>query len=122
MGLGTTITVQVNGNNGLPVSGANLWVINNYDDTILSTITNTTGRATVDAVYWWEGNNFYPVDSTEFNPFTIKALKDSDSTESNPTVGWNVKSFTLTLSGTEGSNPRFRKKIMSGKFVTGKIK
>ncbi|MEP0828063.1 MAG: hypothetical protein HRF51_06030 [bacterium] len=105
IGLRVTLQVNVIGNNGKPVTNADVWVTNNYNAVVAQGSTGGSGRLVSDVTYWWECNAAVGVaDSTNFNPFRIKAKKGSDSTLTNYQVRWNAKSVNITLQNTAGSD------------------
>lgn len=107
LALDRTLEITVNGNNGLPVSGASYWIVNGYGDTILTGTTGANGLISGVVRIWHEFRD--GTDSTTgYNDFTFKALMDTDSTSGTSDVDWNNYDTTLVLSATAGSAPRTR--------------
>jgi len=98
-----TLSLQVMGNNSLPVRQAVVTVVNNYGHTVLSGTTNSNGIVTGAVTYHWEQNT--GSDSTDYNDFTVKAKKESDSTVLSFAVTANSTSPALTLTNTPGEEP-----------------
>jgi hypothetical protein len=100
LGQQRTLSIKVNGNNGLPVAGASVWCINAYGDTALAGVTDANGYVNGAVTYWWEANR--TTDSTAYNYFTLKAKKGSDSTSTLHSVSATSTAPTLILSNTGG--------------------
>jgi hypothetical protein len=100
LGLQRTISIKVNGSNGLPVTGASVWCINAYGDTAFSGTTDGSGYANGLATYRWEANR--SADSTAYNNFTLKTKKGNDSASVLHTVSATSTAPTLILSNTSG--------------------
>lgn len=98
------ITVQVIGNNALPVRQAAVSVVNNYGRTVLNGTTNSFGIVTGPVTYHWEQHT--GSDSTDYNDFTVKAKKGSDSTILSFTVDASSTSSSLVLANTPGEEPQ----------------
>ncbi|MCX6830422.1 MAG: hypothetical protein NT002_14240 [candidate division Zixibacteria bacterium] len=101
LGLERMLKIYVRGNNSLPVSGASVWVINNYGDTVVSGTTSGAGLISKAVLYWWESRTSN--DSTGYNNFVIKARKGSDSTSINHTISATSLFPAITLSNTQGA-------------------
>jgi hypothetical protein len=98
-----TLRSYVQGNNGLPVPGAIVRLVNNYGQMVGQGLTNGNGFYGSDVSYWWESNDtFGEGDSTSFNDFLIVAEKDGDSTSIQYHLTWDSPTPTLTLANTEG--------------------
>lgn len=117
-----TINLTVNGNNSLPVSGATVFVVDSYNDTVLNTTTSELGLATITSTYWKEFR--IDADSILFQPFTLTAISGSDTTT---TSGFNLQGYsgqrdtTLVLSATEGSATTVIKKLQGIYIRKGKL-
>ncbi len=96
-----TLPVRVMGNNGCPVSNAQVTVVNNYGRTILSQTTNSSGRVSGAVTYWYEAED--GSDSTNYNNFQITASLGGDSKIQNVTVNSQTLEQTLTLDNTAGN-------------------
>ncbi len=94
-----SLDVFVEGNNGLPVSGATVTAVNNYGRTVLNGTSNANGLFSDIVNYRYESDGS---DSTNFNDFSIKVKKGSDSTIVDYTVSATSDSPTLTLENTAG--------------------
>jgi hypothetical protein len=93
-----TLSVTVNGNNSLPIPGANVYVTNAYGVQVGTGITNPSGVASIN-VRHYKLSSTGP-DSTAYNPFSIKAKVGVDSTVASYTVSPTTKATTLTLAST----------------------
>ncbi len=98
-----TLAIRVLGNNGLPVPGASVRVVNNYGNTVINGTTDGNGFVIGAVAYRWEQNP--GADSTDFNDFTVTAVKNSDTTRLTFTVNATSTSPTLTLAATPGEEP-----------------
>jgi hypothetical protein len=96
-----TVTVQVNGRNGLPVIGASVTGVNHYGRTVMSGVTDSTGRAHGTVTYWYESRT--GADSTAFNDFTIHASKNQDNSSVDYTVTHNSSPAVVILHNTDGN-------------------
>lgn len=94
-----TLKVNVVGNNGLTVSGAQVTVTNGYNQTVLSGLTSN-GLLSGPVTYWYESRA--GADSTNFGTFTVKVKKGSDSTMFSQAVNATSTLPLLTLSNTPG--------------------
>ena len=94
-----TLNVQVVGNNGLTVSGAQVTVTNGYNQTVLSGLTSN-GVRSGPVTYWYESRA--GADSTSFGTFRVKVKKGSDSTLVNHVVSATSTLPILTLQNTPG--------------------
>jgi hypothetical protein len=101
-GLQKTLLIKVQGNNGLPVTGASVLVTNNYKQTV-NRYTTGNGSVSIAPTYWWESRAAN--DSLGFNNFSIKVKKDKDSTLGtiNISAGTLPMTFTLTKTAGDGS-------------------
>ena len=99
-GLKRTVTLFVKDAGGDPVSGADVWFVNAYGDTITETTTNASGLAYGLVKYWDIYSDF--TDSTAYNDFTLGAQKAGDSSATTFTVEWDNHTDTLILSATGG--------------------
>ncbi len=90
-----TLSVKVNGDNGLPVPGAEVTVTNNYGRTVLTGVTGSSGTVTGPVSYRWESRT--QTDSTQFNGFSVKCKKGADSVVTSITVNATSESPTVTL-------------------------
>ena len=120
-----TVEVTVNGNNSQIVPGADVWVVNSYDDTVLAGTTDSCGLDSVVATHWWEYHD--GADSTGYNDFTVKAKKGTDSSSTSYTVSDTTSTPSLTLSSTAGDNSGCAAndifvRIRGMKFIGGRIK
>ena len=98
-----TMRSHIQGNNGLPVPGADVRFVNAYGEVVGQGSTNGNGIYSNDVSYWWEGNDtFNQGDSTLFNDFLIVARKNGDSTSINYHLSWDSPTPTLVLSNTPG--------------------
>lgn len=95
-----TLRVRVLGNNGLPVSGATVTIVNNYGQTLSNGLTDGNGRRNVVASYLYRSRT--GSDSTSFNPFSIKVKKGTDSTMITHTVNATSTVPVVTLNNTAG--------------------
>ncbi|MDX9857796.1 MAG: fibronectin type III domain-containing protein [candidate division Zixibacteria bacterium] len=95
-----TLQVRVLGNNGLPVSGAAVTVLNNYGQTVLSGLTDGNGRRNGAVSYLYRSRT--GGDSTNFNSFSIKVKKGTDSTMITHTVNATSQVPAMTLQNTTG--------------------
>jgi hypothetical protein len=96
------LTVNVIGNNGLPVSGATVTVTNQYNRVVLNATSNSQGQVTGIVNYnydRWIGNSH---SDSVYNNFTIKARKNADSTIITFTIDSGSGAPQLTLSQTPG--------------------
>lgn len=100
LGLQRTLSIIVNGRNDLPVRNASVSVVNNYGNTVLSGMTDAYGRIEGIVTYWW--GQRVGSDSTNYNDFTIKAKKETDSTIVTLTVNATSSSPDVTLQNTDG--------------------
>jgi len=97
-----TLTVYVQGNNTEPVGGATVTVVNNYGRTVMSGATNSNGILS-GVVNFYCIQNIGP-DSTNYNNFTIKAIKSGDSSVTTYTVSPTGAATPLvTLQNTSGN-------------------
>lgn len=92
------ITLDVDDSEGDPVDGANVWIIDNYGDTLLATTTDASGNA-VDTVryakYHYDSPSPDPSysDSLSYSPLIYKAKSGTDSIA-------DTLAVTATSSGT----------------------
>ncbi|MBK7142905.1 MAG: hypothetical protein IPH75_12575 [bacterium] len=104
LGYKVSLAVSVRGNNSLPVANATVTVRNNYGFVVGQGTTNGNGVYTALVTYRNLFNAaFSNPDSTNYNPFSIKAKVGNDSTTISYTVGWNTKTPQVTLANTGGS-------------------
>jgi len=108
------LEIKVLGNNSLPVKDAIVTIKNSYDQTAYTDTTGSDGIATGLLSYTWEQNP--GSDSTGYNPFTLKAKKEDDSTSGSYTVAWNNKDTTLVLANTAGLDDNYS---IRGVRITG---
>jgi hypothetical protein len=99
-GLQKAVAIRARGNNGLPVSGASVVVINNYNQTVLAKTTQDNGSISGAFTYWWESRS--ATDSLGFNNFYIKVKKDKDSSSISTKITATTSLITLTLNNTVG--------------------
>jgi hypothetical protein len=103
LGYKVTLAVAVRGSNSLPVANATVTIRNNYGFVVGTGLTNAAGVFSGLVTYRNLFNAaFSNADSTNYNPFSIKAKKGSDSTTVSYTVGWNTKSPQVVLANTIG--------------------
>lgn len=95
-----TLNIRVLGNNGLPVSGATVTVVNNYGRTVVSGLTDGNGRRKGVVSYIFRART--SPDSTNYNPFSIKVKKGNDSTMISHTVNATSQVPNITLQNTIG--------------------
>ncbi len=98
--LNKTITIQVTGRNGLPVSGATVTAINHYNRSVLTGTTNSDGIYRGVVSYWFESRT--ATDSTAFNSFTVRARRNTDSTTMTYNVNWSCPAAAIRLNNTDG--------------------
>jgi hypothetical protein len=94
-----TMKVNVIGNNGLTVSGAQVTVTNGYNQTVLSGLTSN-GVLSGPVTYWYESRG--GADSVSFGTFRVKVKKGSDSTMFDHVVSAISLLPVLTLLNTAG--------------------
>ena len=99
-GLKRTLTIYVKGYDENPMNGADVWAVNAYGDTVVSTTTNESGIATGIVKYWDIYSDF--TDSTAYNDFILGAQKSGDTTTTVFTVGWDTHTDTLALGVSAG--------------------
>ena len=103
-----TLNIYVKGNNNLPVTNAQVAVVDNYGKTVISGTTNNNGLISGIVTYKFRGNDPLPddsyviQDSLNFNDFRIQVSKSTDNTSRYYTVTATNAQDTLTLSNTFG--------------------
>ena len=103
-----TLNIYIKGNNNLPVTGAQVTVVNNYGQTVISGTTNANGLISGVVTYKYRGNDPLPddsyviKDSLAFNNFHITVNKSTDNTAAFYTVTATSAQDTLTLTNTVG--------------------
>jgi len=100
LGLEKTVTINVLGNNGLPVPNASVQILNDYGRTAFSKYTGGRGIVSGVVTYWWEQR--LGSDSTAFNPFTVRVQKGTDLTQAALVVSGAPATATLVLANTAG--------------------
>ena len=100
LGLQKTLKTYIEGRNGLPVVNATVNVTNNYDNTVLTGVTDQYGYLTGAVTYRWEHRG--SADSTNYNNFTIKAKMGNDSTVTSHTVSASSGIPAVILQNTDG--------------------
>jgi hypothetical protein len=95
-----TLLIKVQGNNGLPVTGASVLVTNNYKQTVINRYTAGNGSVSGALTYWWESRAVN--DSLAFNNYSIKVKKDKDSTLGTINISAGTLPMTFTLTKTAG--------------------
>ncbi|MBU0984396.1 MAG: hypothetical protein KKA42_11035 [candidate division Zixibacteria bacterium] len=95
-----TIGIRVVGENDEPVPGAVVTVTNNYGHVILNETTPSSGLVSGPVAYRFEART--TTDSTNYNGFTIRATKGSDTKQTSITVGPDAGTTTLKLDNTTG--------------------
>ncbi len=80
-----------------PVSGADVWVINDCTDTVISAQTNAAGIVTGVITNFYESRTATDSLLAGFAPYVLKAKKSSDSASSSLDLRWNLKKDTLQL-------------------------
>jgi hypothetical protein len=101
-GLTRNLRIRVVGNNGYPVPGANVWVVNNYGDTVLSGLSPLAGMFGGEVAYWRESDIYG--DSLSYNNFKVKAKKGTDSATATFKVSATSGMPTVTLTRTAGDS------------------
>lgn len=102
--IGRTLKLLVQGNNGLPIQGAQVWAVNNYGDTVLSGITDECGKVSNVVSYIYESQT--QPDSLNFNTFVIGARFNGETDVNNVfNVNWTTAGGThlFTMSNSSGS-------------------
>jgi hypothetical protein len=103
-----TLNVYAKGYNNLPVTSAQVWVVNSYGDTVLTGTTNSGGRVSGVVTYNYRAKDPLPEDgydledSLAYNNFTLKTQRGSDSRTVSFAVTATSANDTLTLSSTYG--------------------
>lgn len=96
-----TLTALVVDAESIPVASADVWIWNDYGDTVATGTTNGSGLFSWPVLYKFLSEDKFPADtyvlsdSTAFNPFTIKAKSGSDSVQVELTVTAAAASDTL---------------------------
>jgi hypothetical protein len=96
--LQSTLSITVQNGSAVPISGAYVYAVNNYGDTIMRDTSDVSGKAGKPVTYWWEAN-FSPNDSLLYNSFTLGAKYGGYSGTASLAVSDILKSAILTLSG-----------------------
>ncbi len=94
------LSVVVRGSNNQPVSSATVTVTNNYGRTVLTGVTGSNGTVTGPVTYFYASRTS---DSSNFNNFTVRARRGSDSAITSLNVSASSPSPVLVLPGTSGT-------------------
>lgn len=95
-----TLDIEVMGNNDQVVTGASVTVVNGYGETVLSGITNSSGRFSGPVSYWFASRT--QADSTNYNNFSLTVQKGSDTYVSDFVVDKDVVLPKVNLLNTAG--------------------
>ncbi len=95
-----TLDIKVMGNNSLAVTGATVTVVNGYGETVLSGLTNSSGRIFGPVSYWFASRT--TTDSTNYNNFSLTVQKGTDTYVSDIVVDKNLVIPTINLLNTAG--------------------
>ncbi len=109
-----TLRVRVLGNNGYPVSNAQVSVLNNYGQTVLSGLSDAQGAIAGVVSYLYRAED--GPDSLYFNQFGVTTFKSSDTSTTMHTVSAHSSDVILVLAETpgedSGSGPGFTQEDM----------
>ncbi len=95
-----TLDIEVMGNNSQVVTGASVSVVNGYGETVLSGLTNSSGRFSGAVSYWFTSRT--AADSTNYNNFSLTVQKGSDTYVSDIVVDKDLVIPTVNLLNTAG--------------------
>ncbi len=105
------VSILVENSSGDPVFNSDVWLVNNYGDTLIAGTTDINGEISGIATYKYFADDqvpddgYYIEDSLEFNDFLAKAKYSGDSAQTTFTITSETSfPITLVVAGGAGTN------------------